>query len=109
MRDLKEIQKIKNIMELAEVTQDSIAVKVNKSASLVSQVIRDRYPFVVPEKTIELVQSAINDAVGQNVFAKDGTGAKDGQSTTEGAGKGEVPRSTEQADASPDASNPLGG
>lgn len=72
MRHLKEIQQIKNAMEAAtpKVTQEIIAEKTGKSTSLVSNVIRDRYSVIVSEETIKKVQSAINKAVGRNVFSE---------------------------------------
>lgn len=109
MRHLKEIQQIKNAMEAAtpKVTQEIIAEKTGKSTSLVSNVIRDRYSVIVSEETIGKVQSAINKAVGRDVFATEGT-AKEGPSATEGVGEGEVGSGASRVAASPDASNTTG-
>ena len=108
MRKLIHRQKIKNAMELVNVSQGDIATKTGKSQTTVSMVVRDIYIFPIPDETIGLIQSTINQAVGWDVFAKDGTEAKDGPSTKEGAGEGEEGSGASRVASSPDASNAKG-
>lgn len=105
MRKLVHRQRIKNAMESAAVSQGDIAEKTGKSQTTVSMVVRDIYIFPIPDETIGLIQSAINQAVGWDVFAKDGTGARDGLSTMEGAGEGEEGSGASRVASSPDAPN----
>lgn len=72
MRPLQQVQKIKNALELAGYTQAAIAEKTGKSTAMVSRVVRDNYSDsgIQPSpKTVALIEAAINETVGRDVFA----------------------------------------